>query len=297
MDRLLTLQIFVAVADTGSFVGAARALRISAPKATRGISALEERLGVALFHRSTRAVALTDEGAGFLEKARRIIAELSEAERELVGGLSEPQGELHITAPVMFGRLHVLPVLTEMLDRHPKLSANFMLLDRNIRIVEEGIDVAVRIGQLADTWLKAKRIGSVHPTIVASPAYLARYGVPQSADELLKHRLIATTGPRSANEWRFALGRDSARSVAPKLRLNSVSAAISAAESGAGIANLLSYQVEQPLKEGRLIALLPELPFEELAVHLLFEASRGTAPAVRAFIENMDMHFRNRGWR
>ena len=145
MDRLQTLEMFVAVADRGGFAAAARALRVSPPAVTRGIAELEARLGVVMFHRSTRAVTLTDEGAGFLEKARQIINDLGEAERAMSGAQSEPRGQLYVTAPVAFGRLHVLPVVTELLDRHAALNIRMMLIDRNVRMIEEGIDVAVRI--------------------------------------------------------------------------------------------------------------------------------------------------------
>src|SRR5690606_8081064 len=161
MDRLTTLEMFVAVASEGGFAAAARKLGSSPPAVTRGIAALEARLGTRLFLRSTRAVALTDAGAAFLEQARRIPPELAGAERELRGAGAEPRGQLHLTAPVMFGRLHVLPVVGELMAQHRELTVRMMLIDRNVRIVEEGIDVAVRIGPLADSALKAVRIGRV----------------------------------------------------------------------------------------------------------------------------------------
>lgn len=150
MDRLLTLEMFVAVASEGGFAAAARKIGSSPPAVTRGIAAIEARLGTSLFHRSTRAVALTDEGAVFLGQARRILADLAGAERALRGGEAEPRGQLYLTAPVMFGRLHVLPVVGELLARHDALAVRMMLIDRNVRIVEEGIDIALRIGPLAD---------------------------------------------------------------------------------------------------------------------------------------------------
>jgi DNA-binding transcriptional LysR family regulator len=295
MDRLLTLQMFVAVADAGSFAGAARALRASPPAVTRGVAALEARLGTILFHRSTRAVSLTDEGAAFLGNARRILGELADAERQLACGQSEPSGALHITAPVLFGRLHVLPVMAALLDQHPLLTAQMMLIDRNVRIVEEGIDVAVRIGPLADSALKAVRIGAVRALLVASPAYLARFGVPATAAALAQHRLIASMGPRSAAEWKLARGR-SAPLPPPKLRINSVAGAIAAAEAGVGIANLLSYQVGAAIRAGRLIEVPGASAAEALPVHLLFEASRSGAAATRAFIDAMVERHRLQGW-
>ncbi len=297
MDRLQTLEMFVAVADRGGFAAAARALRVSPPAVTRGIAELEARLGVVMFHRSTRAVTLTDEGAGFLEKARRIINELGDAERALSGAQSEPRGLLYVTAPVTFGRLHVLPVVTELLDRHQELNIRMMLIDRNVRIIEEGIDVAVRIGPLADSALKAVPIGAVRQVLVASPAYLARHTAPDTADDLADHDLIATTGPRGANEWRFGSRGEKQVTVQPRLLLNTVDSAVSAAEAGVGIANLLSYQVDDLLRVGTLIEVLrPDTPVA-LPVNLLFEASRSAAASTRAFIDAMRDRGRMQGWR
>lgn len=294
MDRLQTLEMFVAVADQGSFAGAARTLRVSPQVVTRGVAELEARLGVVMLHRSTRAVSLTHEGAGFIEEARRILNDLAQAERQLVGTQAEPSGQLHVTASVMFGRLHVTPVVAELIDRHPALDVRLLLFDRNVRLVEEGIDVAVRIGALADSSLLAVRIGAVRQVIAASPAYLARFGVPASPSDLTYHRLIASSGPRTANEWRF--GGRVAPSIKPRLTLSTVASAIGAAEAGAGLANFLNYQIEDALDAGRLVEVLkPDQP-EMLPVSLLFEASRSNAPSTRAFVEAMRERARLSVW-
>lgn len=198
MDRFENLTAFVAVADHRGFAAAARALQVSPPAITRAVAALEQHLGVTLFHRSTRAVSLTDEGAAFLDRARRIVADLREAEHIVMGGRSIPRGQLYVTAPVMFGRMHVLPVIGALLASHDSLNARMMLLDRNVRIVEEGIDVAVRIGALADSALRAVGIGSVRQMIVASPAYLAEHGAPRSPADLKAHRCIVGSGDRKS---------------------------------------------------------------------------------------------------
>lgn len=294
MDRLQTLEMFLAVADTGGFAAAARALRVSPPAVTRGVAELEARLGVTLLHRSTRAVSLTTEGSGFIGQARRVLADLADAERQVAGTRLDPGGQLYITASTVFGRMHVTPVAAELIDRHEALDIRLMLLDRNVRIVEEGIDVAVRIGPLADSTLRAIRIGSVRQTIVASPSYLARHGVPFRPSELASHRLIASTGPRAAGEWRIG-GRQVA-SARPRLRLNTIDAAIAAAEAGVGLANFLDYQVEDALDTGRLIEVLKSEMPEPLPVSLLFEASRANAPSTRAFIESMRERARQCSW-
>lgn len=294
MDRLLTLEMFVAVASEGGFAAAARKLNSSPPAVTRGIAALEARLGTVLFHRSTRAVALTDEGAAFLEQARRILADLAGAERELRGAAAEPRGQLYVTAPVMFGRLHVLPVVGALMAEHSELMVRMMLIDRNVRIVEEGIDVAVRIGALSDSGLKAVRIGWVRQMLVASPAYLARRRAPQTIAELAGHDLIGTMGPRAAGEWQLASGKWRL-DPRPRLVLNTVDGALAAAEAGLGIANLLSYQLADALGAGRLIALLADEQPPPLPVHLLFEPSRAGLPAVRAFVDAMKAWMRAAG--
>jgi len=291
MDRLTTLEMFAAVADRGGFAAAARALRVSAPSVTRGIAELEDRLGVTLFHRSTRAVSLTEDGAALLPRARSILADFDAASRELQGAASEPRGQLNITAPVMFGRLHVLPVVTALLEAHEKLAIELMLIDRNVRLVEEGIDIAVRIGPLADSSFKAVRIGEVRPMLLASPAYLERHGHPRSAADLARHRTISSTGPRGPGEWKFAEAVPAAR-----LQVNSVEAALAAAEAGVGIANLLSYQADHALREGALVELFRPEIFEPMPVSLLFTAGRSAAPAPRAFIEAMHARARDAAW-
>ncbi len=294
MDRLLTLEMFVAVASEGGFAAAARKLGSSPPAVTRGIAALEARLGTTLFHRSTRAVALTDAGTVFLDQARRILAELAGAERELRGAAAEPRGQLHLTAPVMFGRLHVLPVVGDLMAQHRDLMVRMMLIDRNVRIVEEGIDVAVRVGPLADSGLKAVRVGAVRQMLVASPAYLARRGAPATVADLAGHELIGTMGPRWTSEWQFASGRWRL-DAPPRLVVNTVDGVLAAAEAGLGIANLLSYQLAEAVDAGRLISLLADEQPPALPVHLLFEPSRAALPAVRLFIDAMKARLRMAG--
>lgn len=294
MDRLHTLEIFVAVAGEGGFSAAARRLGVSPAAVTRGIAALEDRLAQRLFHRSTRAVALTDAGAAFLEDARRILADIAGAERAVRGAAAEPRGQLYLTAPTMFGRLHVVPVVSELLERHAHLAVRMMLIDRNVRLVEEGIDVAVRIGPLADSALKAVKIGEVRQLLVASPAYVERHGAPDTIQDLTHHRLIATTGPRVTNEWQFSSRRWRV-DPRPRLIVNTIDAAIAAAEAGLGIANVLSYQAAAALDERRLVALLSHDNPPPLPVHLIFDPARAALASVRLFIEAMKARARAAG--
>jgi DNA-binding transcriptional LysR family regulator len=287
MDRFEALASFVAVADQRSFTAAARLLGTSAPSTTRAVASLERHLGVRLLHRSTRAVSLTDEGAALLERARRILADLRDAEQLMMGGRSVPRGQLYVTAPVMFGRLHVLPVIGDLLETYDGLTARMMLIDRNVRIVEEGIDVAVRIGHLADSALRAAGIGSVRQTIVASPDYLARHGFPGRPADLKAHRCIAGNGIRTGAGWSFGGRGETVVEVVPRLTVNTIDATLAAAEAGLGIANLLSYQSAAAIAAGRLVPLLEEHAPAPIPVSVLYESGRASAPAVRAFIGAM----------
>lgn len=284
MDRLAAFSTFLAVADHASFSKAARKTRQSAVAATRHVAQLEAHFGVRLFHRSTRAVTLTDAGSTLINHARQIVAAAGEADAALQGLHAHPQGQLFITAPITFGRLHVLPVIETMLHDFPDLSARLMLIERNVRIAEEGIDVAVRIGRLPDSLLKVVRIGSVEAKIVASPGYLARKGTPNTTADLADHDLIATTGLRASAEWRFG---NKVILICPRLSVTTVDSAIRAVEADVGIANLLSYQVDAYLREGRMIALLQDEPTEPLPVNLLFADRQTSSAAARIFIERM----------
>jgi DNA-binding transcriptional LysR family regulator len=287
MDRFETLTAFVAVADQSSFAGAARSLAVAPPVITRAVAALERHLGVTLFHRSTRAVSLTDDGAAFLDRARRILVDLRDAEAIVRGGRSAPRGQLYLTAPVMFGKLHVLPVVSALLAAHADLSVRMMLIDRNVRIVEEGIDVAVRIGPLVDSALRSVTIGAVYHAIVASPAYLAEHGVPTVPADLASHRCIVGSAVRVGGHWPFGANGEVEIAVRPRLIVNTVDAALAAAEAGLGLANLLSYQTAEAIAAGRLVRVLADHAPPAMPVSLLFEGGRAAMPAVRLFIEAM----------
>jgi DNA-binding transcriptional LysR family regulator len=294
MDRVGAYTMFATVAREGSFSEAARRLGVSAQAVTRSIAALETQLGVRLFHRSTRAVALTNEGADLLPRIQRVLADLAEAERAVAGTSGEPQGLLHLTAPVAFGQLHVMPVVNALLAAHPLLDVRLMLVDRNVRIIEEGIDAAVRIGQPADSSLRAIPLGSVRQVLVASPAYLAARGVPDRLTDLADHDVIASTGPRGAGEWRFAGRREGPQRS--RLAVNSVAAALVATEAGIGIANLLSYQAAEALATGRLVEVLRPARPDLIPVNLLIEPGRIDHAPVRALAEAMRERARSTGW-
>lgn len=286
MDRVHALEVFVAVADAGSFAEAARRLRLSPAAATRAVAALENRLGVRLITRTTRSLSLTEAGLGYLANARRILTDFGEAERLAAGSTGSPQGHLRITAPLTFGRMHLMPVLVEFLDAQPKVTASLVTLDRVANLIEEGFDVAVRIAQLPDSTIVARRIGEVRRILVASPGYLARHGRPARPDDLPEHRVIAFDGLFPGGAWRFVgEGRAQTVDVRSRLMVNDALAAIAAAERGDGITAALSYMVAPQLAAGTLVTVLEENSPPAVPVQIVYPQSRLVAPKVRAFVD------------
>jgi DNA-binding transcriptional LysR family regulator len=293
MDRLESLKTFVAVADRRSFSEAARSLRISPTAASRAIADLEKSLGVSLLRRTTRSVGLTPEGVAYLERCRVALNELDDAARSLRGETAEPRGMLMITAPLEFGRMHILPIVAKLLRAHPQLNVKLILTDRTIRLVEEGIDVAVRIADLADTALHAVRVAQVRRVLVASPAYLSARGVPANVAQLREHDLIAIDGFTPNGEWRFTQSGRPAIRCEPRLLTNNILAAIDAALDGLGITRAFSYQVDAHVQAGRLRYLLPEFEPPAVPVNLVFQASRRASPNVRGLIAAAQEYFRS----
>jgi len=289
MDRFDSMRTFVAVAELGSFSEAARRLRLSPAAVTRAVALLEDRLGLSLLTRTTRSVKPTESGAIYLEACHRLLDDLDAAERLVRGEQAAPRGTLTVAAPLMFGRLHVLPLVAAMLRDHPGLDVRLLLSDRTVHLVEERIDVAVRIGDLPDSALTALKVGTVRRVVVASPAYLAR-GTPAAPGDLATHDLIAFEGIGATNEWRFAGGL--AVRVAPRLAVNSADAAIAAAEAGIGITRTLSYQVAAPVAEGRLRLVLEDFAPPALPIHVVHPALRLGSANVAAFVAAARAHFR-----
>ncbi|MDQ1832744.1 LysR family transcriptional regulator [Massilia scottii] len=292
MDRFDELQIFVAILDAGSLSGAARRLRRSAPAVTRALAALEERVGARLVERTTRRLAPTEAGLRLAEMARRVLADYDDAVRE--DGDGPLRGRLRITVPAVFGRRHVAPAMIDFLDRHPALRVELVFNDRNLDMIEHGLDLAVRIGPLPDTGMMARQVGQVRRMLVASPAYLARRGTPSSPRELDAHDIIFSE-QRTATEWRFLeAGRDDGREfavrLAPRLIVNEIDTMLLAVQAGRGIGRPLSYQVAEQLAAGTLVRLLPESEPAPLPVQLLVPSARHMAPRLRACIDFLATH-------
>ncbi|MBB3120436.1 LysR family transcriptional regulator [Pseudoduganella violacea] len=293
MDRLHLMTVFVAVAEEESFVGGARRLGMSPPAVTRAIAALEDRLRLKLLDRSTRHVRVTEAGQRYLDDARRIIAEVDEADEAAAGINAAPRGHLSVTAPVLFGRMYVMPGIVEYLQRYPDTEVSTVFVDRVTNLLEEGLDVGVRIGELPDSSLRAIAVGHVRRVICVAPAYLERHGLPRTPEELARHTIISATGSSAAPEWRF-LRDGTAQSLRLKSRLtvNSNDAAIEAARLGLGVIRLLSYQAAPALEKGDLQRVLAEYEMPPLPIHIVHRDSRHGSARIRAFIDLMAARLR-----
>lgn len=286
MDRFHSLEVFCTVAEVSSFSKAANKLRISAAAVTRAVASLEERLGARLLNRTTRSLSLTEAGSQFLDSARRILADLDTAEKTAAGDKAAPAGHLTLTAPLTFGRMHVTPALLEFLRAQPKVTASLTLLDRIVSLTEEGIDAAIRIGDLPDSSLVARAVGEVQRIWVASPAYLAARGAPATPAELQRHGILAFPGANPAREWRFRDGkRTKAVAIAPRLEVNDAAAAIAGAVLGEGITMAFTYMVAPLLAEGKLKLILDEFAPPPVPVQIVYQESRLMPAKLRAFID------------
>ncbi|WP_269532458.1 LysR family transcriptional regulator [Chitinimonas sp. BJYL2] len=288
MDRLHLMTVFVAVGEEESFAGGARRLGMSPPAVTRAISALENRLGVKLLQRTTRYVRVTEAGQRYLDDARRILGEVDEADEAAAGINAAPRGHLTVTAPVLFGKMFVMPGIVDYLSRYPETDVSALFLDRVVNMLEEGVDVAVRIGPLPDSSMRAIKVGQVRRVLCASPAYLEQHGIPQSPQALRERTIIAATGVSPAVEWKF--GPESTPTnikLKPRLTVTSNDAAIEAALSGLGITRLMSYQIAPHLAAGQLKIVLSEYENAPLPIHIVHRESKYGSAKVRSFIDLM----------
>ncbi len=286
MDRFNELRVFVAVADHGGLAKAASDLRSSPPAVTRTIAALEERLGVRLFERTTRSLRLTEPGAIFLDDARRLLGELEEAEQNMAGQAKVLSGHLTVTASLTFGRAMLQPIILEFIEAHPRINVSMLLFDRVVDLIDEGFDLAVRIANLPDSSLVSRHVGDVSRMLVASPAYLAKRGIPTTPDDLLLHTIIALPALMPNREWRYSKAGKPARLALPaRLEINDAHACIDAAERGKGITVALSYMVRDAMLDGRLVPVLPAFAQVPVPVNFVYAQRRMVMPKVRAFID------------
>jgi DNA-binding transcriptional LysR family regulator len=282
MDRIDAMQAFVAVADLEGFAPAARKLGLSPSNVTRLIAALEERLGARLLQRTTRSVTLTDVGARYLERARRILADVEEAEISAQAERTAPSGRLVVSAPIGFGRIHVSPVMSAYLKRYPDVSGELRLADRMINLVEDGVDLAVRIGHLADSSLVARSVGDMRRIVVASKDYLKRRGEPKAPADIAAHDTIQF----GASDWHFVEdGREIRVPCAPRFITNSADAAIWHAEQGGGLTRVMAYQSTEAIEARRLRIVLAKFEQPPLPIHIVYPTSRLLSAKVRTFVD------------
>jgi DNA-binding transcriptional LysR family regulator len=285
-DRFHELRVFVAVADTGGLSKAAAVLESSPPSVTRTIAALETRLGVRLFERTTRSLRLTEPGTTFLEDARRVLTDLEAAEQEISGQSASARGHLTVTASLTFGRAMLQPVVLDFLDAFPNISVSMVLLDRVVDLVEEGFDLAVRIANLPESSLVARNVGEVRRMLVASPGYLAAQGTPATAEDLKGHAIITQSALMPNQEWRYANGGKPARIKLPaRLEINDAHACIAAALRNRGITIALSYMVAEHIARGELRAVLAHLTPPPVPVNMVYAQRRLIPPKLRAFLD------------
>jgi DNA-binding transcriptional LysR family regulator len=295
MDRLAAMATFVRVVEQGSLSAAARSLPSSLTAVSRQISALEERLGTRLLLRTTRHLALTDDGRLFYERAKAILGEISEVEAALSRERDQPAGRIRISAPTLMGRQLLAPLLAEFLRRHPSLSVDLLLVDREVDMIEEDVQLALRIGHLADSAIVARKLGTVQMVVCGSPAYLARRGTPSVPGDLAHHDCLLFSETPGVAEWRFADGTKSGRKIrmAGRLWVNSLEALVTAARDGAGLARAPSWQVARDLAAGSLARLLAEYERPPAPLHLLFQPSRPASRKTRAFVDYLAAQWRN----
>lgn len=286
VDRIQEMTLFAALAEHTSFAGVARHLGISTATVTRTIAQLEARLGVLLVVRSTRTMRFTAAGQQYASDCRRLLAELEDVESRAAGLHTLPSGLLTVTAPQMFGALHVTPVVAHFLSRYPAMRARTLLVDRVVPLLEEGIDVAIRIGTLPDSSLTAIPVGSVRRMVCASPGYLAEHGIPQHPDRLPQHATISTSAAERASKWAFRLdGRAHEVDVASRLSVSAFNAAIVAAVDGWGLTQVPSYQVRQHLQNGTLVSVLDAFEIAPEPVHVVHVEGRRGSSKVRTFVD------------
>lgn len=286
MDRFTEMRVFQAVVEDAGFSAAARRLKMSPPAVTRAIASLEERLGVKLLNRTTRHIRATEAGIRYFEDVRRILEEVDCADEAATGINAEPRGQLSITAPVLFGKLYVMPTVVAYLNAYPEMCIEARLLDRVVNLMEEGLDVGVRIGSLPDSSFRALKVGSVRQVLVAAPSYLEEHGLPKSPDDLKRQTIIASGAGSFSQGWRFKDNkRETSIKLSPKLWVSTNDAAIEATLAGFGICQVISYQVASHLEKGELKILLAEFERPPLPIHILHREGRGGASKIRCFID------------
>lgn len=296
MDRLEAMTVFAAIVDGGSLSAAGRKLGVPLATVSRKLADLEAYLKTRLITRSTRKLVLTDAGRDYLAACRQILEQVDEAERTAAGAYAKVRGQLVVAAPIVFGRLYLVPVAAEFLEQHPEIDIQLRLGDRNVNLIEEHVDVALRIGTLPDSGLVATQVGAIRRVVCASPDYLLRFGTPLAPDDLAVHRCISFDGLDSATAWTF-VGKDGEKrqvAIHTRLTVNTADAAIAASTLGLGLTRVLSYQVADALSDGRLVRVLSDNEPPAVPASLIYPGQGRLPMKTRAFIDFAVVRLRER---
>lgn len=286
MNKLEAMRVFVEVAECQSFVEASRRLEISAPAVTKSVAQLESHLDIKLLNRTTRNVRLTDSGLLFYNDAKRILQEVEQAEATATGAYSEPKGALSITAPVLFGQKHVMPVIYKYLQLHPKVNVNAVFYDRLGNLLDEGLDIAIRIGHLKDSGLFATQVGNIKKVVCGSPDYFKTHGYPEHPSELANHKIIQAGAVEHSTTWSFDSNAGKTKvKVTPRLNCSQNAPAVEAAMQGLGITRLMSYQAGEEFEKGTLECVLPDYDSAPLPVNIVYLEGRRSNSKIRSFID------------
>ncbi|HEU0200841.1 MAG TPA: LysR family transcriptional regulator [Burkholderiaceae bacterium] len=294
MDKLRAMQVFVRIVEAGSLTAAARSINSSLPATVRTLATLEHHLDVRLLNRTTRRISLTEEGKVYLERCRSILAEVDEAEAAVSVGQSEPSGTLTITAPVLFGQIHVAPAVTRFVKSYDKVRCKLLFDDRIVNLLERNIDVGIRIGHLVDSSLVAQQVATIRRVVVATPAYLRRHGVPKHPKELASANCICTPGP-AGSPWAFRQGtREFTVSVSGNLEFSQAAAAAEACAEGLGFGHFIAYQVASYVAQKRLRIVLEEFETAPLPLSVVYPHARLLPSRTRVFVEWMKKELKAR---
>lgn len=286
MDKLIAMTTFVQIVDAGSLTAAAEVLGTSLPTVVRTLASLEQSLGVRLLNRTTRKITLTDEGRHYLERCRRILSDIEDAEVAITDQQGVPKGKITITAPVMFGKLHVMPIITRFMKQFSQINVELLLVDRVVNIIDEGIDVAIRIGHLGDSSMVARQVGEIRQVVCASPELISNVGRLQRPEDLSNHNCIRVTGLAPGPTWHFQKNRKHLTiPVSDTLVCNQIDAAIGACMEGIGFGVFLSYQVEHLVREGKLAYLLADYEPPPIPVNVVYSRPRLMSTRVRVFVD------------
>lgn len=297
MDRLSEMEAFVHVVDQGGFTEAARKLGVSKSAVSKHVAALESRLAVRLLNRTTRRVLPTEIGLAYYDRAKTVLKDADDADEMVTAMQATPRGALRVSAPVSFGVTHLSGAVAAFLESYPEVEVHLVLDDRFVEIVAEGFDLAIRIGTLADSSLRARRLAEARVMLVASPAYVAAHGAPRRLDDLTEHKLLHYSNLSTGNVWRLRTikGQERQIRVGGRLTANNGETLRRAAEAGLGIALQPAFILGDAVREGRLVEILPDHPLETIGIHAVYPPGRFTQPKLRVFIDFLAEHFRGMG--